>query len=363
MIYRKYGKTGLEVSRLGFGGMRFEKPDDIDAMADVILYAHSQGVTYFDTAPFYCNDKSEDIFGAAIKEMKKTKKPFYISTKSSEKNEDKVRKSIDKSLKKLNVDCIDFFHCWCILNADQLKNRIKGGALKAMEKAKEEGLIKHIVVSTHTPAEEMKEVFDIFPFEGVTCGYNALNFRLRRGGVEEAKNRGLGVVAMNPLAGGLIPQFENQFSYLKQFNDQKIIKSALNFIWNETFVDVALVGFRNKADVDEAVLAAREFSPDSSWKLDTERQSPEFSETLCTGCRYCNVCPENIPVYKYIDAYNSYIFDEGWDGVLNRLKYHWGIHDVSELKKCTECGACERKCTQHIEIIKRFKKMMKHFDN
>ena len=363
MIYRNYGNTGLQVSRLGFGGMRFENPNDIDAMAEVVLHASSKGVTYFDTAPFYCDDKSEDIFGTAIKEMKKNNNPFYISTKSSNKSELEVRKSIDRSLKRLNIDSIDFFHCWCILSVEQLKNRIKGGALKAMLEAKNEGLIKHIVVSTHMPSEDMKKAFDIFPFEGVTCGYNALNFRLRRDGVEDIKNRGLGVVAMNPLAGGVIPQFEDHFSYLKQFAEQNIIEAALNFIWNESCVDIALVGCRNKSDVDAAVTAADKFFPDSKWKTNVNKQSPDFDEKICTSCQYCDVCPEKIPVFKYLDSYNSFILFDDWQEARNRLKYQWGIHDVSELKKCTECGACESKCTQHIDIIKKLKEILKHFDN
>jgi len=363
MIYTHYGNTGIEVSRLGFGGMRFEKPADIDAMAEVVLHAHNLGITYFDTAPFYCEDKSEIIIGTAIKEMKKSGKPFYISTKSGGDTELDVRKSIEKSLKRLNVDSIDFFHCWCILSVARLKKRIKGGAMKAMEDAKEEGLIKHIAVSTHLPAERMEEAFGLYPFEGVTCGFNAFNYRMRGEGVKIANSMGMGVVAMNPLAGGAIPQFEDKFSFIKKYPDQKIIESALNFVWNEEFIDVALVGCRNKTDVDEAVAAAKAFRPDPSWRSEVESRSPDFAENLCTGCRYCEVCPEKIPVFKYMDAYNNFLLRKDWKSMKDCLKYFWGIHDLSELEKCTECGACEKKCTQHIEITKRFKKMRKHFDN
>ncbi len=364
MTYTHYGKTGIEVSRLGFGAMRFEKPDDIDAMAEIVLRAHNQGVTYFDTAPFYCQDKSEEIIGTAVKEMKKTKKPFYISTKSSSKSEAEVRKSIERSLNRLNVDSIDFFHCWCILSIDQLKNRIKGGALKAMEKAKEEGLVKHIAVSTHLPAEEMKEAFQLFPFEGVTCGFNALNYQLRREGIKTAKKLGFGVAAMNPLGGGIIPQFKKHFSYLKQKPEQNIIDAALNFVWSEQGINIALVGMANNREVDEAVSAANAYSPpDAAWKKSIAEQCPNVNGNLCTSCQYCVPCPEEIPVFKYIGAYNHYLLKNNWKVVKDHLKYYWGIHDVSELKNCTECGACEKKCTQHIGIIKRLKEILTHVDN
>ena len=66
MLYTTFGKTGETVSRLGFGGMRFENSADLDAMAEVAVHAHERGITYFDTAPIYCDDKSEEFFGIAL---------------------------------------------------------------------------------------------------------------------------------------------------------------------------------------------------------------------------------------------------------------------------------------------------------
>lgn len=70
MMYKPYGKTGKNVSVIGFGGMRFPSPQDIDANADLLLYAYNKGINYFDTAPYYCDDRSEESFGAAIKHFK-----------------------------------------------------------------------------------------------------------------------------------------------------------------------------------------------------------------------------------------------------------------------------------------------------
>ena len=79
MWTKKYGKTGKEISVIGFGGMRFTKPEDIDGSAELVSYAHTKGINYFDTAPGYCEDKSEEIMGAAIRHMKRDS--FHISTK------------------------------------------------------------------------------------------------------------------------------------------------------------------------------------------------------------------------------------------------------------------------------------------
>src|SRR6516165_3056413 len=100
MIYKDYGKTGKKVSILGFGGMRFRKEDyerDPELSAQVVRRASELGVNYFDTAPFYCDDRSEEIFGLAFKKMPN---PFYVSTKSnvnSEPTADSLRRKLDVS--------------------------------------------------------------------------------------------------------------------------------------------------------------------------------------------------------------------------------------------------------------------------
>lgn len=362
MLYTPFGKTGTDVSRLGFGGMRFEEPDNIDAMAEVVFHAHEKGITYFDTAPYYCNDKSEEIVGTAVKEMKKTGKPFYIATKCGAEKGEEVRESLERSLKRLNVDSIDFFHCWCVLSPDKFDRRIEHGAISAMKKAKEEGLIKHMSISTHMSSKDMKTVLAQEDFASVLCGYNVLNFRLRGEGIAFAKEKEMGVVVMNPLGGGLVPEFADTIQHIKRREDQSVVHAALDFIWSNENIDVALVGMRNKSDVDDTVAAAEAYTPpDKSW-LEKVAQTPSRAEgELCTQCCYCDVCPEKIPVFKYMDAYNFYLLRENWQDVFNRLKWHWGIKTPDELKKCTACGSCEDTCTQHLDIIARLKEMRQNW--
>ena len=79
MIYKQYGKTGMQVSAVGFGGMRFDLTRSKEENAELLHYASSLGINYFDTAPDYCDEQSEDIFGIAFKDMPA---PFYVSTKA-----------------------------------------------------------------------------------------------------------------------------------------------------------------------------------------------------------------------------------------------------------------------------------------
>ena len=113
MIYCEYGKTGAKVSAVGFGGMRFDESKSNEENAQLLLYAQSKGINYFDTAPVYCSDTSEDIFGIALKQMAGNRGSYYVSTKGMPVDldtADKARAAVEKSMKRLNVDRIDFYH-------------------------------------------------------------------------------------------------------------------------------------------------------------------------------------------------------------------------------------------------------------
>lgn len=90
MIYKEYGKTGKKVSAVGFGGMRFDISKSKEENAELLRYANSRGINYFDTAPYYCKDQSEDIFGIAFKNMPND---FYVSTKGTPKDFNTAKKS------------------------------------------------------------------------------------------------------------------------------------------------------------------------------------------------------------------------------------------------------------------------------
>jgi len=356
MEYRTY--KGRRTAALGFGGMRFEDPDNIEKSAETVLRAYELGITYFDTAPGYCKDKSEIIMGEAIKEMKKGSTPFTISTKSSRADGGELREQLETSLKRLNVDTIDYFNCWYVLTKKDWENRKKKGAVQAILKAKEEGLIRHAVFSTHLPGPHIREVIEEGYFEGVTLGYSIINFPFRQEGIEAASQRDMGVVVMNPLGGGVIPQNEDRFGFLKSHKDQNMVDAALHFLLSDPRITVSLVGFRNIADVESAVASVDKFKSYSDDQISRikNRVETEFNE-LCTSCMYCNVCPEDIPVWSFMESWNNLKL-RGSDAVGDRIKYHWGT-DISELDKCTGCLKCERACTQKLPILERFEDLKK----
>lgn len=382
MIYRPYGKTGKQISLLGFGGLRFNELDTVDEAGlarcvELVKYAASKGVNYFDTAPNYCNSQSEIILGRAFREIKE---PCYISTKSTilaEKNCDAVRWRIETSLKRLGLPKIHFFNMWAIIDLDQYRAIVaKGGPYEGALKAQSEGLVEHVVFSTHCTGDEIARIVDDGCFEGVTIGYNALNYKYRRRGIEAAHQKGLGVVVMNPLSGGLIPRNMRYFEFLRESPREEPVTSALRFNAAHREITCVLSGMKNKEEIDINTAALSD--PDSIHPKRIEnlqKRSVVQNDNLCTTCRYCDGCPADLPLFKYMDAYNMSMLtqdlpaSEGKEderaerskaaAVFNKLKMDWRVIPEHGSNPCIQCGQCEERCTQHIKIVQRLDTMFR----
>ncbi len=365
MLYKEFGKTGKVVSRLGMGGMRFEEPHKTEKMAEVVIRAYELGINFFDTAPSYCDDQSEVIYGYAFKVMKKPRDSFYVCSKTMEDTPDKIREACMRSLDRLGLDYLDFYYVWCLVHPEDLPKRKKNGVLDGFRKLKEDGLIKHICVSTHLEHGKIEEMLDQGEglFEGMLIGLSAINFPLRYPGAVEAAKRGLGVVTMNTLGGGIITQHPNRFSFLMKEGDKSVLDSAIRFNLSLPEITVALVGFRNVQDVETAVDSVNRFKEMKWEEIEAlQKHIAEVQHDFCTQCGYCSNCPAEIPIVRLMDAYN-YRLLFGPQAAIDRLKWHWWTEDIrSIVEKCTQCRSCEEECTQSLPILERFKQLCEDYD-
>lgn len=361
MVYKTYGKTGKRVSAVGFGGMRFDEKKSLKENAELVQYANSMGINYFDTAPGYCSDTSELIFGEAFKNMPNE---FYVSTKGMPTVFDTAEKAIDavkKSIKRLGVKKIDFYHIWCIRKDEHYDLAMKpGGQYDGLLQCKKEGLIDHIVLSSHQAGNEVKRILEDGKIDGILLGVNILNFPYRWEGVETANNMGFGVVAMNPLAGGTIPTHEKELGFLTDGNETPT-EAALRFIISCPQITIALNGFTTKEHIDTACRIADESNPFTQDEIDNigKKVGASMNEA-CTGCGYCNICPQDIAIPNFLQFYNEkHLFNKTDKEMTEMLKnaYEWGILAGKEgsASDCTACGLCETECTQHLPIINRLK--------
>jgi len=361
MIYKNYGDTDMKVSAIGMGCMRYDA-DDVKAgrfekCAEVALYAHEKGINYFDTAPFYCDDKSEIITGIALSRLKRDS--YFVSSKTNLDvvgdvvNADTFREKLEKSLTRLKVDYLDFYHLWCLLDEESYQKQYEI-LYGFFEKAKADGLIRNIAFSAHMEGKSLEKVVADNKFKGMLIGYNALNYQFRQSGIELAHKQGMGVVVMNPLGGGLIPQNPEKFAYLTKDTDLNVAQAALRFVASHKEITIALAGFTKKEHIDDAVRAVEGLEQKPAKEVIKKYSGQGISlNNLCTGCGYCKGCPVGIEIPKFMDSYNEKLLN---GDVMEKIKYHWSI-DLTETEKCIACGQCETLCTQHLPIINRLKEI------
>lgn len=367
MIYKEFGKTGIKMSALGFGAMRLpmletdgKKYVDDEKSIEMIHKAFELGVNYIDTAPYYLESLSEATVGKALKGWRDK---VYVSTKNPIENDSGAdyRARLESSLKKLDVDYIDFYHMWGI-KLDDFKNKIMAadGPMKEALKAKDEGLIKHISFSFHDDPENMKEIIDSGYFASVLMQYNLLD-RVNEKNIAYAHEKGLGVVIMGPVAGGRLGAPSKQIQeMLGESKVKSTAEMALRFVLSNPGVNVALSGMGTMEMVLEnaAVASVEGHLTDAEKTKIAEmlEENKRLSELYCTGCNYCMPCEQglNIPrLFTLMNYHRVYGLTDYSKSEYKRILSGETKH--KPVSSCIECGACESKCPQRLEIIRQLK--------
>lgn len=359
MRYTHFGKTGKRVSVLGFGGMRFD-PKDEELAVQTVQKAVDLGINYFDTAPGYCEDKSETFIGNALALMpEERRKNIFVSTKSHYKSDpsaDDVRRHIERQLKLFKRDRIEFYNMWCILDLAQFRAIIEpGGPYEGALRAKKDGLIDHICATAHASGKDIAEIVNAGVFEGMTLGYNVMNHSFRQEGLHAAAAAGIGVVTMNPLGGGMLTRHEEMLHVLKASESDSFIAAALRFNFSHPEITIVLSGMKNPAEVEANVKTAKSVKePDPILIERLIEKFESLGESFCTTCGYClEHCPEKIQIHLYAQM---------WDRVrmhlpeeTRRVYKIYCRNDAHWLKgkrasDCTQCGECEKHCTQKLPL-------------
>lgn len=364
MYYKEYGNTGLKVSAIGLGTLRYDMNDvkagNYGKCAEIPLYALEKGINYWDTAPDYCEDKSEMITGLALSQVDRSR--VFVTSKtnlstlgSDHPTRDDFRRRLEMSLNRLKTDYIDFYHMWCMMNMESFQQHMDA-LYGFFEDAKREGLIRHIAVSSHMQGNDNETVVCQGRFEGMLIGYNALNYRFRQSGIKKAYENGMGIVVMNPLSGGLIPQRPELFSYLTEGTDLTVPQAALRFVASHREITVTLAGCTTKQHVDDAVKAVENLTEYPAEAVAERFGGSMAVNDLCTGCGYCKGCPAGIEIPKLMDGYNQKIISGSAEMIPTRLRIQWELKPEAAAA-CIGCGFCEKKCTQHLPIAARMREI------
>ena len=367
MQYRAYGKTGKMLSALGFGAMRL--PKDPDYAVEVMRRYLDLGGNIIDTARAYGD--SEALVEQAVAGRRDQ---VYISTKNhalarwaDEAYADRWQQFFDESLAALGTDHIDFYHlhdvCWDKL---EVALRKPHGVLSIIQRAQDEGLIAHLCFSSHDSPANIIKIIDTGLFAGMIVQYNLFDCIPASGGhaagisnepaIAYAHERGLGVMTMGTVAGGRLvmaaesPQFQELMARLSA----PIPDLAIRYVLANPGVTAALSGMNTIEMVEQNIASASHEQPLSADEYEQIRTVVEsnrkLAELYCTGCGYCQPCPEGINIPQALAAMN---YHRVW-GLTDYAKRIYGGLDP-KADACVECGQCEEKCPQHLPVAERLR--------
>lgn len=366
MQYRLDEKSGNELSALGFGCMRFPSSAggiDVDASEKLILDAVEGGVNYLDTA--YAYRGNEAALGEIFTRNPGLREKVYIATKlpivrcESSRDFDTY---LDRSLERLGIESIDYFLIHNITSAHTWDRLASMGIENWVAEQKERGRISRIGFSYHGPEGDFPILLDAFDWDFCQIQYNYMNEHFQAGtaGLEAAAKRGIPVIIMEPLLGGkLAAELPKEAKkVLKDADESKsAVQLALRWVWNHPEVTVVLSGMNTQEQLEENLATAESALPGSF--TEAESQAVELAresiaknyKVPCTGCAYCMPCPEDVNIPMCFAAYNT-SFAHGWFQGISQYVTASGAmtgepHYASD---CIQCGACVKKCPQHIDI-------------
>lgn len=359
MQYRILGRTGLRVSQLGFGAMRLpmleggdEPRINRELAIPMIHRAFEGGVNYIDTAVGYCHGDSQRVVGEALKGWRDR---IVVSTKNHCYGEDEGEwwALLEQSLERLQVDYIDIYNHHGV-NWNSYTTNIEPRLGQWMQKAKDQGLIKHICCSFHDNNDGLMKLVESGYPSVITLQYNMLDRQLEEG-IALAHERGIGVVVMGPVAGGRLGVPSDVLAQLVP-GVQQVPELAMRFVLANPNVTVALSGMSTMQQVEENLATCADpvsLTVEDKTAIDAHLERLKSMASLyCSGCQYCMPCPQEVAIPTIFGLYNTArvygLWQPGREGYNNIGKFSWMPGKAADA--CVNCGVCEEKCPQNLQI-------------
>ncbi len=371
MKYRAFGKTGLQISILGFGCMRLpviggdHTSIDEEKATEMVRLAIDQGVNYFDTAyPYHAESfsvagSSEPFLARALKEGYREK--VYLATKLPAwlvGSREEMDLYLEEQLNRLETGCIDFYLLHS-LNRASWDKLVAFDVFDFLNRAIASGKICHAGFSFHDEVDLFREIVDAYDWTFCQIMYNYYDehFQAGKEGLEYAAGKGLAVVAMEPLRGGSLvnglPKDARKI-LRKEVPERTEVDWAFRWLWKHPEVAVVLSGMSTLDQVKENLELAENVS-DAQWTEGDRDAIEQVSQVIkklqrvnCTTCGYCLPCPEGVNIPRNFSLCNDH-------HMLNdpsaKMRYKALLSEVERASNCVRCGLCEEKCPQQLPIM------------
>ncbi len=370
VIFDKKDKGRL-LSRFGLGCMRLPKTkrsdgtEIIDEKESIRMIRHAidSGVNYIDTAYIYPG--SEEVIGKALADGYRQKVWLVTKTPVCEvKNSSDYEKFFIEQLERLKTDYIDIYLLHCLDGANW-KHVKETGGMAFMESLKKKGKIGRIGFSFHADHELFVEIIDAYDWDMCMIQLNILDENHQAGikGLRHAASKGIPVVIMEPLKGGLlggnVP--EEIAILLNEYAEKRSLAEwAFRWLYNFSEATVIISGVSTMTQLEDNLRIFADAKPNSMSEKDMElvlkiKQIYDNKVKIgCSGCGYCLPCPAGINIPEVFKIYNdAYVFEDPNTG---QTVYSMVIADSGhDASGCIACGHCEKHCPQELPIIETLK--------
>lgn len=330
MQVNKLGDTGIEISRLGLGGIPFQYITQKEA-DEIIGAARERGVNLFYTSRMYRD--SENKIGLATKSDRDA---VTLGTSTHKRKKTEALKDIRDSLANFGTDYIDIYSLHNVLTLDVLREIMSpGGAYQALDEMRNAGHIRQVGISAHQP-ETVLRALEEAAFDVVEFPLNMVDREAAEGLMEDLQSRGIGFVSIKPMMFGYATSASPALRYVFSMKPDATIVGVYSTDELRENLDVEEDG---GGISDEELLGAIAESERKCYKV------------FCRRCETCVDCPQGIDIrtvlrwYEYFDRYHS------WDWARERYS---GLRP--NLDVCDNCGLCERECPYHLPIKREFAK-------
>jgi predicted aldo/keto reductase-like oxidoreductase len=320
--YLKLGNTDLTVSEVGFGCIPIVRLSTGEAVR-LLCYAYERGINFFDTANAY--QDSEQKIGLAFQGYRDK---VVLATKSLQRNADGLTKHLENSLRMLKTDYLDLFQFHMVSKQSELEAiTAPGGALEAAIKAKEQGKIRYIGITTHSYDMAIKLMKTGY-FKTMMFPFNFIEDKAKGEMLQLSREKEIGFLAMKPFGGGALDNAELCFKFLRQFPDAIPVPGFDSI----KYVDEVLTFYEQPNIITEEDL------------LKIQKYRNDLGSQFCRRCGYCQPCPNGV----IITSAMSYPLIVKRMSPAISVKFSQKAMD--SVPNCTKCGSCVSRCPYELPI-------------